>query len=65
MRPYTGGTKEDFGGKYLTHDTVIIKPKEGKLLVWPNYVYHGSHPYEGNQDKIIISANSTVDNLKN
>jgi uncharacterized protein (TIGR02466 family) len=65
LRPYTGGTKEDFGGKYLTHDTVIIDPKEGKLLVWPNYVYHGSHPYEGDQDKIIISANSTVDNLKN
>ena len=64
LRPYTGGSKEDFGAKYLTHDTVVFEPKEGKLLVWPNYVYHGSHPYEGDQDKIIISANSTTDLLK-
>ena len=64
LRPYVGDKNKDFGSKYLSQDTVVIEPKEGKLLIWPNYIYHGSHPYDGNQDKIVISANSTVNLLK-
>ena len=64
LRPYVGDKNKDFGSKYLTQDCVVIEPKEGKLLIWPNYIYHGSHPYDGNQDKIIVSANSTINLLK-
>ena len=38
LRPYVGDKNKDFGSKYLNHDTVVIEPKEGKLLIWPNYM---------------------------
>ena len=41
----------------------VFNAEEGKLLVWPNYLYHGSHPYQGKENRIIISANSTIDLL--
>ena len=65
LRPYSGGTKDDFGSKYLTKDTAVFEPQEGKLLIWPNFIYHGSHPYKGEENKIIVSANLTVDLTKN
>ena len=64
LRPYlTNSLKEEFGGKYLKNDTAVFNAEEGKLLVWPNFLQHGSHPYQGNEDRIIISANSTIDLL--
>jgi len=64
LRPYAGTSKIDFGGKYLANDTRIFNAEEGKLLVWPNFLIHGSHPYEGQEKRIIISANTTVDLLE-
>ena len=64
LRPYAGTSKIDFGGKYLANDTKIFNAEEGKLLVWPNFLIHGSHPYEGQEKRIIISANTTVDLLE-
>ena len=64
LRPYSGTSKIDFGGKYLANDTKIFNAEEGKLLVWPNFLIHGSHPYEGQEKRIIISANTTVDLLE-
>ena len=61
LRPYHGNSKQDFGAKYLREDTSVFNPEEGKLLIWPNFLYHGSHPYQGKEDRIIISANSTID----
>ena len=40
---------------------MILNAEEGKLLVFPNYLYHGSHPFEGSKDRIVISVNSKVD----
>ena len=64
LRPYSGTSKIDFGGKYLANDTRIFNAEEGKLLVWPNFLIHGSHPYEGQEKRIVISANTTVDLLE-
>jgi len=65
LRPYlTNSLKEEFGGKYLKNNTTVFNAEEGKLLVWPNFLQHGSHPYQGNEDRIIISANSTIDLLQ-
>ena len=64
LRPYLGNSlKGEFGGRYLKKNTVVFNAEEGKLLVWPNFLYHGSHPSQGNKDRIIISANSTIDLL--
>ena len=65
LRPYHGNSKLDFGSKYLREDTNVFNAEEGKLLIWPNFIYHGSHPYQGQQDRIIISVNSTTDLIKN
>ena len=65
LRPYlTNSLKGEFGGKFLSKNTSVFNAEEGKLLVWPNFLQHGSHPYQGNEDRIIISANSTIDLLQ-
>ena len=55
----------DFGSLYNKGATVKIKPEEGKLLVWPNFVLHGSTPYMGEKNKIIVSANTSISLLEN
>ena len=61
IRPYNATSKNDFGSKYLREDTHLFTAKEGRLLVWPSFLYHGSQPYAGDKDRVIISANLTVD----
>ncbi len=61
IRPYQGFSKFDFGGSYMLNDQMVLNAEEGKLLVFPNYLYHGSHSFEGSKDRIIISVNSKVD----
>jgi uncharacterized protein (TIGR02466 family) len=61
MRPYNSSSKIDFGSKYLRDDNYIFTAKEGRLLIWPSFLYHGSQPYSGEKDRIILSANLTVD----
>ena len=61
MRPYQGSlNKNDFGSQYLEDENIIFVPKEGKLLVWPNHLIHGSHPYNGEKNRTIISINSSI-----
>ena len=62
IRPYNSTSKNDFGSKYLEEDTHIFTAKEGRLLIWPSFLYHGSQPYAGEEkERVIISANLTVD----
>ena len=61
IRPYNATSKNDFGSKYLREDTHLFTAKEGRLLVWPSFLYHGSQPYTGDKERVIISANLTVD----
>ena len=61
IRPYNTTSKNDFGSKYLREDTHLFTAKEGRLLVWPSFLYHGSQPYSGEKERVIISANLTVD----
>ncbi len=52
----------DFGSKYNEQTMLKLKPAEGKLVIWPQYVSHGSMPYEGSQNRIIVSANAVIKN---
>ena len=61
IRPYNATSKNDFGSKYLREDTHLFTAKEGRLLIWPSFLYHGSQPYTGDKERVIISANLTVD----
>ena len=66
LKPYIAGSNIDFGSQtYSTDLTAIIEGQEGKLVVWPSYLYHGSHPYSGEENRIIVSANSKIDLITN
>ena len=50
----------DYGSYYNKFLQAQFTPEEGKMLIWPSYVMHGSYPYEGTEDRIIVSANAQV-----
>ncbi len=52
----------DFGSKYNEQTMLKLKPAEGKLVIWPQYVSHGSMPYKGENNRIIVSANALIKN---
>ena len=52
---HDGIGSESFGFKILR-----VKPEEGKLVIWPSHIVHGSLPYVGNEKRIIISANFII-----
>ena len=62
LRPYNRGTTHnDFGGmRYANESAGFFKAEEGKLLIWPSFIMHGSKPYIGEKDRIIISANADI-----
>ena len=45
---------------YTTRVQRYRLPEEGKLVVWPNFITHGSYPYTGKKNRVIVSANTTV-----
>ena len=63
VRPYhRGSTHGSFSGKnYENGATSKFIPREGGLLVWPSFLMHGSVPYNGTDNRIIISANADVE----
>ena len=60
QRPTPIRTQSDFGSLYNKSLIQSAIPQEGKLVVWPNYLMHGSYPYEGEKNRIIVSANALV-----
>ena len=60
QRPIPLRTQTDFGSLYSKSLTLSAMPQEGKLVVWPNYLMHGSYPYAGEKNRIIVSANALV-----
>ena len=65
LKPYHAQYPFDFGSNYMKNEQVTMKPEEGKLLVFPGYLFHGSHPFQGEDDRIIISVNSHTELKKN
>ena len=55
----------DFGSLYNKGAAISVKPEEGKLVVWPNFITHGSYPYTGKKNRVIVSANTTVSLFEN
>ena len=52
--------KSDIGSESFQHALENFEPIEGKLVVWPSYIIHGSYPHIGKVKKAIISANLII-----
>ena len=61
LKPYQPQRPSDFGSAYMLSEQMNVNAEEGKLLIFPGYLYHGSHPFESDNDRIIISVNSLTE----
>ena len=50
----------DIGSESFQHQLKNFEPIEGKLVVWPSYIIHGSYPHIGKVKKTILSANLII-----
>ena len=64
QKPTPNRTTLDLGSYYNRFNVHDFNAEEGKMLIWPSYLVHGSYPYKGNKDRIIISANAHVSILE-
>ena len=60
-KPFLKNHIGDFGSKWDSLETLQYRPEEGTVLVWPSYIRHGSIPYFGKKDRIIVSANAKIE----
>ena len=50
----------DIGSESFQHQLKNFEPIEGKLVVWPSYIIHGSYPHIGKVKKTVLSANLVI-----
>lgn len=55
-----GGAHVDLGNAYLQPPHWDVEPVPGQLVVFPSWLAHQAMPYEGREDRIIISFNASV-----
>lgn len=55
-----GGAHIDFGSAYLQQAHMDIEPIPGQLVIFPSWLPHQAMPYQGHQDRIIISFNASI-----
>ena len=61
QKPTPPRATPDFGSEYNKDLFTSFEPEEGKMIIWPYHLMHGSYPYTGDKNRIIISANATID----
>ena len=57
---HLGGAHVDLGNAYLQSPHFDVPPLPGQLVVFPSWLPHQAMPYEGGQDRVIISFNASV-----
>jgi hypothetical protein len=57
---HLGGAFVDLGNAYLQPPSVDIEPVPGQLLLFPSWLAHQAMPYDGENERIIISFNASV-----
>ena len=55
-----GGAHMDFGNAYLQTPHWDVDPVPGQLVVFPAWLAHQALPYDGQDDRIILSFNASV-----
>ena len=54
----SGGLMKDYGNAYLGRSYLDVEPKNGRLVLFPAFLLHSALPYQGKEDRIIVSFNS-------
>jgi uncharacterized protein (TIGR02466 family) len=49
---------------YINSERKFIEPKEGKLIIFPSYLYHQTIPHESQEDRISIAFDLTPKSWK-
>jgi uncharacterized protein (TIGR02466 family) len=57
---HLGGAHMDFGNAYLQSAHIDIEPQPGQLVIFPSWLPHQAMPYDGQQDRVIVSFNASV-----
>jgi uncharacterized protein (TIGR02466 family) len=57
---HLGGAHMDFGNAYLQSAHIDIEPQPGQLVVFPAWLPHQAMPYDGQQERVIVSFNASV-----
>ena len=55
-----GGAFIDIGNAYLLPPHHDVEPVPGQLLLFPSWLLHQAMPYDGEQERIIISFNASI-----
>lgn len=55
-----GGAHVDLGNAYLQPPHVDVPPVPGQLLLFPSWLAHQALPYDGEQERVIVSFNASV-----
>lgn len=57
---FMAGGHGDFGNLYLQGSTWDSYPRDGGLVVFPSHLKHMAFPYQGDQDRVIVSFHAQV-----
>ncbi len=57
---YTAGGHGDLGNLYLQDHTRDSYPEDGKLVIFPSHLKHMVFPYNGENDRVIVSFHAQV-----
>ena len=52
--------RSDIVSESFQYSSESYEPIEGKLVVWPSYIIHGSYPHLGKVKKTVLSANLVI-----
>ena len=60
MFPLLGGAHMDMGNAFMQNATLDVTPEAGELVLFPAFLPHKAMPYQGAQDRIIVSFNAQI-----
>jgi hypothetical protein len=57
---YTAGGHGDLGNYYLQDASLDSYPEDGRLVIFPAHLKHMVFPYQGEEDRVIVSFHAQV-----
>ncbi|MFT5220109.1 MAG: hypothetical protein ACI9LO_001861 [Planctomycetota bacterium] len=57
---YMAGGHGDYGNYYLHDSSWDSYPQDGKLVIFPAHIKHMAFPYDGEEDRVIVSFHAQV-----